>query len=112
MNQIILTPAKKARMELYDSIAVRYRELVKAGGMPSAVVDAVSKEMGVGTATIYKVLRLKGLNRQRIDRVALVQYHDRLVAEGVTPAEAKKMTASKYRCSKVHVYGILKMAGV
>ena len=105
----ILTPAKKAQMERYDAIARRYKELMSDGSQSSAVVKVISDEMGVCVTMIYKVIRMKKLNRPKIDRPSLINHYEQCLADGMTPAKARLDTAVKFKCSKVYVYQLTQM---
>lgn len=107
MKQVI-TKYRAERMELYDTIAKRYRELDNGINQISAVTELIAREMGVCVATVYKARRIAGLNKKYIDRHAMIEYYDRLVADGRSNSEAVKMTARYYQCSTGYVYQLVK----
>lgn len=107
----LLTPKKIERLALYDRIATRYEELaVDPENQKMAIIQFICDEMGVGRTTIYKARQLRNIGRRSIDRVKLIDYHNTLMAQGVSSPIAKRMTALKYGVTTNYVYQIIKMA--
>ena len=104
----VITKYKAQRMELYETIAQRYRDLDNGVNQISAVTELISREMGVCVSTVYKARRIAGLNKKYIDRYAMMEHYDRLVAERKSNSEAVKMTARYYQCSTGYVYQLVK----
>lgn len=108
----IMTQTKQVRMQQYAAIAARYKELNTAGSQITAVTERVAAEMGISTALVYKVRRLYRLHKRRIERCDVIKYHDKMIAEGATSAEAKRKTADKFGCTPNYIYQLVNMASL
>ena len=107
MEQVI-TQAKRDRMKLYDDMSERYRELAaNPNNQTTAIVDKLAEEFKVCVSTVYNMRRSKKLYKKRLDRNAIVRYHDDMIANGETPSEAKKKAAAKFDCTLAYVYTLV-----
>lgn len=107
MEQVI-TQAKRDRMELYNAMSERYRELAaNPKNQTTAIVDKLAEEFKVCVSTVYNMKRSKKLYKKRLDRNAIVRYHDEMVANGDTPSDAKKKAAAKFGCTPAYVYTLV-----
>lgn len=100
----LMTEKKRQRLALYATLADRYRQLVKvSGAQPSAVTRKVADEFGISLSTMYKVIRIYNLNREKMDRAGMMEDLDR-VLKNRRMAEAVRLIANMYQCSEGYIY--------
>lgn len=108
-----LTPEAEEREKLFRDIASRYKELAANPRNKSMeIAKSVIDEFGVSQYTVYKVIRMFGLYRSRINRTKLINYHAALVSEGMKPSKAVLAAASKFGCTREYVYQLLSMSRI
>lgn len=107
------TPEAEERERLFKNIATRYKELAANPRNQSIeIAKSVTDEFGVSQYTVYKVIRMFGLYRSRIDRTKLINHHAALVSEGMKSSKAVLATARKFGCTREYVYQLLKMSRI
>lgn len=108
-----LTPEAEEREKLFRDIASRYKELAANPRNQSIeIAKSVTDQFGVSQYTVYKVIRMFGLYRSRIDRAKLINHHAALVSEGMKSSKAVLATARKFGCTREYVYQLLKMSRI
>lgn len=100
----LITEKKQQRLALYAALANRYRQLVKvSGAQPSAVTRKVAAEFGISLSTMYKVIKIYNLNREKIDRSGMMEALDKIL-EVKKMSEAVRDIAHMYECSEGYIY--------